>query len=122
MLLLQTRSIYILLNNLFAANNASQLLLQVTEPPRRLRITSLHRRPTNQRHERSHTKEKPFECPECTRCFARRDLLLRHQQELHMTTIHLRDQEIAEKVQAVQLEDLVECRKTPSQTAMVLQL
>lgn len=38
------------------------------------------------RHERSHTKEKPFECPECTRCFARRDLLLRHQQKLHMTT------------------------------------
>ena len=38
------------------------------------------------RHERSHTKEKPFECPECARCFARRDLLLRHQQKLHMTT------------------------------------
>ena len=37
------------------------------------------------RHERSHTKEKPFECPECTRCFARRDLLLRHQQKLHLT-------------------------------------
>ena len=38
------------------------------------------------RHERSHTKEKPFECPECSRCFARRDLLLRHQQKLHQTT------------------------------------
>lgn len=38
------------------------------------------------RHERSHTKEKPFECPECTRCFARRDLLLRHQQKLHSST------------------------------------
>ncbi|KNB04821.1 hypothetical protein FOXG_16200 [Fusarium oxysporum f. sp. lycopersici 4287] len=35
------------------------------------------------RHERSHTKEKPFECPECKRCFARRDLLLRHQRKLH---------------------------------------
>ena len=38
------------------------------------------------RHERSHTKEKPFECPECARCFARRDLLLRHQQKLHQTS------------------------------------
>ena len=38
------------------------------------------------RHERSHTKEKPFACSECTRCFARRDLLLRHQQKLHLTT------------------------------------
>ena len=39
------------------------------------------------RHERSHTKEKPFECPECARCFARRDLLLRHQQKLHLTAL-----------------------------------
>ncbi|EXK77057.1 hypothetical protein FOQG_18218 [Fusarium oxysporum f. sp. raphani 54005] len=39
-----------------------------------------------QRHERCHTKEKPFECPECARCFARRDLLLRHQQKLHQTS------------------------------------
>ncbi|KAH8651454.1 hypothetical protein BGZ61DRAFT_231346, partial [Ilyonectria robusta] len=38
------------------------------------------------RHERSHTKEKPFECPECARCFPRRDLPLRHQQKLHQTS------------------------------------
>src|SRR5438045_9683871 len=51
------------------------------------------------RHERSHTREKPFECAACTRKFARRyvhlnkcwleqaliksDLLLRHRQKIH---------------------------------------
>ncbi|KAM9887204.1 hypothetical protein OXX79_013812, partial [Metschnikowia pulcherrima] len=29
------------------------------------------------RHERSHTKEKPFDCGVCQRKFSRRDLLLR---------------------------------------------
>lgn len=35
------------------------------------------------RHERSHTKEKPFTCGVCQRKFSRRDLLLRHAQKLH---------------------------------------
>ena len=35
------------------------------------------------RHERSHTKEKPFSCGVCQRKFSRRDLLLRHAQKLH---------------------------------------
>uniref|UniRef100_A0A0D2YKK8 C2H2-type domain-containing protein n=1 Tax=Fusarium oxysporum (strain Fo5176) TaxID=660025 RepID=A0A0D2YKK8_FUSOF len=39
------------------------------------------------RHKLTHTKEKTFQCPECTRCFPRRDLLLRHQQKLHQTSI-----------------------------------
>jgi hypothetical protein len=36
------------------------------------------------RHELSHTKAKSFPCTECNLVFARRDLLLRHQQKLHM--------------------------------------
>lgn len=35
------------------------------------------------RHERSHTKEKPFTCGVCQRKFSRRDLLLRHAEKLH---------------------------------------
>jgi zinc finger protein ADR1 len=35
------------------------------------------------RHERSHTKEKPFTCNICARKFSRRDLLLRHSTKLH---------------------------------------
>ncbi|KAH3660440.1 hypothetical protein OGAPHI_007026 [Ogataea philodendri] len=35
------------------------------------------------RHERSHTKEKPFACTICSRKFSRRDLLLRHSTKLH---------------------------------------
>ncbi|SCU95796.1 LANO_0E11430g1_1 [Lachancea nothofagi CBS 11611] len=35
------------------------------------------------RHERSHTKEKPYHCGVCERKFTRRDLLLRHAQKAH---------------------------------------
>lgn len=35
------------------------------------------------RHERSHTKEKPYDCGICERKFSRRDLLLRHAQKVH---------------------------------------
>jgi hypothetical protein len=37
------------------------------------------------RHERSHTKEKPFGCHACIKCFSRKDQLIRHQQKLHTT-------------------------------------
>ncbi|SCW04084.1 LAFE_0H05556g1_1 [Lachancea fermentati] len=35
------------------------------------------------RHERSHTKEKPYHCGVCERKFSRRDLLLRHAHKVH---------------------------------------
>lgn len=36
-----------------------------------------------QRHERSHTNEKPFHCNRCTSSFVRRDLLQRHSRTVH---------------------------------------
>ncbi|CAL1195206.1 unnamed protein product [Candida parapsilosis] len=36
-----------------------------------------------QRHERSHTNEKPFHCLQCTSSFVRRDLLQRHCRTVH---------------------------------------
>ncbi|ODV73883.1 C2H2-type zinc finger protein CYBJADRAFT_110680, partial [Cyberlindnera jadinii NRRL Y-1542] len=35
------------------------------------------------RHERSHTKEKPFGCDQCDSAFVRRDLLQRHTRTVH---------------------------------------
>lgn len=35
------------------------------------------------RHERSHTKERPFHCSKCPSTFVRRDLLLRHDRTVH---------------------------------------
>ncbi|KAF2765797.1 hypothetical protein EJ03DRAFT_196065 [Teratosphaeria nubilosa] len=35
------------------------------------------------RHERSHTKERPFKCMKCRSTFVRRDLLLRHDRTVH---------------------------------------
>ncbi|KIW85457.1 hypothetical protein Z517_00847 [Fonsecaea pedrosoi CBS 271.37] len=58
-----------------------------TAPYRRLHCSACPRtfvRPDHlQRHERTHTNQKPFSCPECHRAFARRDMVLRHAAQVH---------------------------------------
>ncbi|KAK9465694.1 hypothetical protein V1512DRAFT_265176 [Lipomyces arxii] len=39
------------------------------------------------RHERSHTKERPFKCDRCKSTFVRRDLLLRHVRTVHAKVV-----------------------------------
>lgn len=46
-----------------------------------------------QRHERSHTNEKPFHCLRCTLSFVRRDLLQRHCRTVHNIQVMPRDDE-----------------------------
>lgn len=60
-------------------------------PPQRRYICSFCARPFSRsehkaRHERSHTKEKPFHCHQCESSFVRRDLLQRH-----LRTVHAKD-------------------------------
>jgi hypothetical protein len=44
-----------------------------------------------QRHERSHTNEKPFHCVHCTSAFVRRDLLQRHCRTVHNINLSTHD-------------------------------
>ena len=62
-------------------------LPKLDKPPRRHVCKECHesfsRSEHLQRHERSHTNEKPFACTTCERAFSRRDLMLRHERKMH---------------------------------------
>lgn len=45
------------------------------------------------RHERSHTKEKPFDCKICSSAFVRRDLLQRHCRTVHGVVLKTNNQQ-----------------------------
>ncbi|CAH6720518.1 putative transcriptional regulator of yeast form adherence 5 [[Candida] jaroonii] len=57
-----------------------------------------------QRHERSHTNEKPFQCLHCTSAFVRRDLLQRHCRTVHNITLNSSNF----KVKKVDVSDLTD--------------
>lgn len=62
----------------------------IIEPPKKIKQyhccycnRAFSRSEHRSRHERSHTKERPFHCEKCPSTFVRRDLLLRHDRTVH---------------------------------------
>lgn len=64
-----------------------------------------------QRHERSHTNEKPFHCLQCTSSFVRRDLLQRHCRTVHQT------QDTTKRKSQDSTTGSISLHQTPSQQA-----
>ena len=76
-------------NDLHTSVTPGLSLLNRVEKPRhhicRTCARAFYRLEHLSRHTLSHTKEKPFQCEDCGRCFARRDLVLRHQRKVHVS-------------------------------------
>ncbi|KAK9483728.1 hypothetical protein V1527DRAFT_246650 [Lipomyces starkeyi] len=74
-------------NSSSTAAGQSQQLPTQNHPDRRYKCSfcarAFSRSEHKNRHERSHTKERPFKCDKCKSTFVRRDLLLRHVRTVH---------------------------------------
>lgn len=73
-----------------------------------------------QRHERSHTNEKPFHCLHCTSAFVRRDLLQRHCRTVH--NIELKSSNIVADKTVVATEEVKQTAGPNNDTIQLLSI